>query len=473
MSQAPEHEPKPDERLALSIRGMFFSPVRFARDAWNNPHITIHLLIGLSFGLMLILATMENHSRVGRILAAGAAMLLTAAGVAKGWIDWRHFKRYLAPVAAVLAALLLSCLFSISPAFSFDTFFRAHFWHLLLFTTVGIWTSQPERQCFFLRGLMAAGLFSALFGILLFFCAESFERAGLVEKASDFIYKAVDEEGQAYIRAKGLLLSYTRSAMFFILVLPASLVLGVQARRQGRRTEFIIAMATAILAVYYVLLTKSRGAWIGLALAALLVCFFLRVRWWVWGIGVLLIGFFIAVLPSERARARTLIDHITEPNLLLSGRLDLWEQARQPLLENFWTGVGYGGDIFLTEEAGEKGYGLVSADTRQPDLHQLYLQTFAEVGVIGCAAYAWLIGLLVCDGTRLMLRWPRRRVHIGGMAALSSLLAMLFMGLVYYMNEDLIALALWTTSGLIAGSSIALISAEQSEFPKETNDESE
>lgn len=417
----------------------------------REPGRVFSVLLGISFAGMLILCTMENHSRVGRIIFSGAALVIIAAGVLLRWYAAQHLRRFILPVGAVAAATLISCFYSIAPSFSFGNFFEQHLWFFLLFLAVGAWATTPARQRFFLRGLMAGALFSAVAGVVLYFFAEPLHEYGLVGKVTDFVYTAQDVSGNEYRRARGLLLSYTRSALFLTIAIPGVIVLAREAFRHGRREEFTIALLTLVVSAFYLLLTKSRGAWVAAGVASLLVCLLLRMRIRTIIVGVVVAMIAVAVLPSERARALTLIKHLSNPDLFLSGRLELWEQARAPIVEVPWTGIGYGGNIFLTEEAEEAGFALRSADTRQPDLHQLYLQTLAEVGILGIAAYGWLILCLVAAGIGIVRSPVLSRHFPGAIAAFSVLVAMLLIGAVYYMNEENVAQALYATLGLIAG----------------------
>ena len=455
MDTAQANRREREQEWWLSPSAIFARPRRWVADLVSHPERLLSVVAGLAFAAMILLCTMEDHSRVGRVIATAVALLATGFGASRGWFSVRHLRPVLAPLAAVYTALILSCLFSISPAFSFDNFLEQHLWYGLIFLGVAAWASTPERQQFFLRGILAATLYSAATGIFFYYMAPRLAEAGLVDKVSDFYYTATNEQGEVYYRARGLFQSYTDSAIFMALALPAAVALVFQAARENRRAEMVVALSTAVLAAYYLLLTKSRGAWLGAFAGLLLICLLMRVTWWVYAAGAMVIALILACSPAERSRALTLIQDLTDPDLFLSGRLVLWEQAREPIEEHLWTGLGYGGNIFLTDEAAEKGYALASRDTVQPDLHHLYLQTLAEVGIIGLLAYLWFVGTLVFFGWRRIRAERGQPSFLGVYTTASALSALLVMGFVYFMNEDLVAHAMWAMAGLMAGGAAA------------------
>lgn len=416
----------------------------------SQRHDTFMTIVALCLPLMLVLNTFENNSRVGRIIFSAIPLLLL------GWEWWqgRLSLKALGPlrwgVAAVLGSSLLSCFFSIAPDYSLKEFSDSHLWFGLLFLAVGLWATTRLRQMIFLRGLMAAAGVSALLGVVMYYFAFKLAAMGLLAKPEDFVYVAHDATGNTYFRARGMLESYTRSSMVLVLGFPATVALLVFAFRERRYSEALLAALIVALTIWYMLLTKSRGGWVAAGLAGFLTFLLVRGRWWLALVpaGGLLAG--LAAMPAVRARASTFIQDLNNPDLLLSGRLDLWSQGVEPIQNHFITGVGYGADIFLTDEGIDR-YELFSAGVRQPDLHSIYLQTLAEVGIVGLTAYAVLILMLIVMGVMVLRRdWHNQELP-GVAVALASLAAILLSGVIYYYNEANVAHTVWTTMGLIAG----------------------
>lgn len=412
--------------------------------------------------VMFVSCTMENHSRAGRI--AGAVG--TIAGVLWGWragaVIVSHMRLLALSTAAVLVASLVSAFASIDPEFSIRTLFRQHLWFGLLFLSMAVWATNRWRQWAILGCLAAAAAYASTTGVLLFRYAEAMERAGWIRNAADFVYTATDASGNVYRRAEGLLESYTRSAMLYFAMMPAVLMLAVDSWKRRRWGLLAALVLVILLSCLYVLLTKARGAWIACALAAIVTLALAGARWWTTlGLVVAMVVVGLA-LPTVRARAITFVSDLGNPDLLVSGRMELWGQAWRPISQHPFTGVGYGGDIFTSRE-GIRLYELRSVDRRQPDLHNLYLQTLAEVGIIGAIAYLWWLGVLLARvGSTMRLRLAAGAAPAAG-AAIAMLVAALVSGIVYTMNEDHFAQIGWTLLGTLGAT--AAISADRPEAP--------
>lgn len=155
-----------------------------------------------------------------------------------------------------------------------------------------------------------------------------------------------------------------------------------------------------------VLMSWSRGAWLGAAAAAVVLVFALPRRWW---IGAALVGLLalgagglaaLGLLPSsvtERvtsAFSETLSVTdvrgvaITGENYALVERLAHWQAAVNMATANPWLGVGFG-----NYEAAYNDYRLIAWRFPLGHAHNYYLNVLAETGIIGAASFAatWLL----------------------------------------------------------------------------------
>jgi hypothetical protein len=411
------------------------------------------MLVSISIGIMLVLCTFENHSRLGRVLTTGFVLAAVLVGLLNDWLTTARVRGLVLPVMAVYTAILVSCAFSVDSLYSIRNFlYYQHLWFGALLLAIGCWAVEPRRQDAVLRGLMAAGLVSALLGLVAFHTAQLLQDRGVVEHLTDFVHVGRNDDGTFYYRAKGMLESYTRSASVFIMTLPATLALLMVALREKRRVETAVALLTVVLSVWYLLMTKSRGAWLATGVSCVITYLLLRGRAWVPVAAALLMGLIVLAMPATRARALTLVNDLSRPDLFMSGRLDLWHQGLEHIAERPITGIGYGGDIFLTED-GLRLHELRSARLRQPDLHSIYLQTLAETGILGLAAYAWLVAVLLVISYRSM-RAARAMDTVSPALAVTTaaLPAMLLFGVVYYFNERQVAHMLSVVLGLLLAS---------------------
>lgn len=416
---------------------------------WRRCVVT---LIAIAWGGMLFLCTVENHSRVGRVGFTISAIILLAFGVWKKWFPVGHLRPFILPLSAVYITSLIACFCSLSPAYSFYTFFQHHLWYGIIFLAVGCWARTPRRQRSFLWGLVVAGILSSLAGIILFYFAEGLAEKGLIGKVSDYIHFTPVPGGGVKLRAQGLMQSVTRSALIYIFVLPAAFTLLVHSFRKKRFFSLTLCSLCMMLGGWYLLLTGARGAWVATGFSLSLTCLVIGLSGRVLTVGVLLVGTVCLVSSSPRDRILTFVYNINSPDVLLSKRITLWKQAEEPLLNHLWTGVGYGGNIFLTDEVHEM-YPLQTGKTRQPDLHSLYFQTIAEVGILGLLSYGWLVLTLLYYGWRRNFKDGSLVFTPGLIFGLPVLMSILLVGTVYYLNEGLIAQITAACLGLIPAAS--------------------
>jgi O-antigen ligase len=295
---------------------------------------------------------------------------------------------------------------------------------------------------------LAAGLLSSLPGILFYHRGPQLEEAGLIRRAADYIYTSYDEQGNAYQRARGMLRSYTRSGLIAATSLPFIGVLAFLALKRRRWMWAAFHVLVGIICLYMLLLTKSRGAWLVGGAAVILAYLFLRGRWWHVALA-LAIGFLgLLALPTERARAMTLLQHARTPDLLLSGRLTLWQHGVDPIKSSPWVGIGYGQNIFQTQAAKDRGF-ILESDKIQPDLHQLYLQTLAEVGVLGLLVYTGFIAVLLLAGLTAIRRRADAEDAPATAAAFAAVICLLIVGIVYTYNEERVGHFIWAAAGLL------------------------
>lgn len=403
----------------------------------------------ISFVAMVVSCAFLHQSQGLRLAGSAIVLIVGWLGIARGWLSVPRLPGLLALLGVLLLALLISSLVSIDPKYSLKTLGRQHLWFLLMVPAVAALFSEPRTQWWGIGALGAAGVLSALPGILLYFRADALHASGWIEKPSDYVWRATDDLGNSYQRARGMLESYTRSALIQVFALPGFVALGLCAERRRNWLLLACSLVAAGICGLFLLLTKSRGAWIAAAMAMVFTFVAMRGRWrWLLLVGVLGFAALLA-MPQERARAATMVRQLGQPDLLLSGRLDLWKQGVAPIQSSPLFGIGYGANIFLRPAARERGYALLT-DRPQPDLHQMYLQTLAEVGLIGLLAYGVVIGWIGWRGLRTVRNPIAPEKAPATAAAFSLLVTLLIVGVIYTYNEDRIGQLFWIILGLLA-----------------------
>lgn len=198
----------------------------------------------------------------------------------------------------------------------------------------------------------------------------------------------------------------------------------------------VMALSAAAVCVLAVILSWSRGAWLGFLMGAAVLAVFstrhIRRGLAIAGlaavllIGSLSVGISAGVGPAQAVVGRldgfldefTLGDvrgvDINDANFSVLERLAHWQAAVGMARDDLWTGVGFG-----NYGAAYADYDLINFPDPLGHAHNYYLNLLAEVGVPGLAAYVlfWLV--VIGQSVRLARRlaWPERGVVVGLLAA--------------------------------------------------------
>lgn len=213
-------------------------------------------------------------------------------------------------------------------------------------------------------------------------------------------------------------------AEYLVLLLPLVAALFFAARRLPHKVLWLGAGGAGGLAL---LLTFSRGGWVGLAVAALVFAVFYDRRL----AAVLLIGALLVVsVPAGQNLVLPRLRSIVSPNDSSSiYRMAVWRETAD-MIADFWpSGVGLGHRAYMT------AYPQYMHDrTKRPfHAHNSYLQLLAETGVLGLLAFAWLVWRLFRSSLACLRAVARRPVGdpyarplrallAGGLAALAGAL---------------------------------------------------
>ncbi|MCB9003600.1 MAG: O-antigen ligase family protein [Ardenticatenaceae bacterium] len=207
-------------------------------------------------------------------------------------------------------------------------------------------------------------------------------------------------------------------------------------------TDHWILMTGLVTAVTLtgVLVSWSRGAWLGLVGGtAVLVLFLPRKRWQGAALllaagvalgGLLLVGTYFNRLPAgvmERITSGFTQDlsmtdvrgvDITDTNFAVVERLAHWQAALGMARDNLWLGVGFG-----NYEPVYPDYRLINWAAPLGHAHNYYLNLLAETGVLGLAAYVLFWTAVFWQNIVLLrrLNWPQRGLALGLLAAWTAL----------------------------------------------------
>jgi O-antigen ligase len=309
-----------------------------------------------------------------------------------------------APVLAFSAATVLSALLSGHPLASLEAA-KGLLLAAALYVTADA-VREPGAADRFLLGLALAATVAAVVGLLqVGLCPPG--DAPLVRPR--WLYHRCD-------RAHGLFSIYMTLAGVLSLVLlatlPRLLPPGAARRRLG---------APWLVMLWALIVTYTRGAWIGFAGGVLMVAATVRRGRWVLVGGLLLLAASALMAPYElRHRFLSMAD---PEEAGVRERIYMWESGLAMWRERPILGVGPGGvkrDYvrYAREEAVKKRTGHV---------HNTPLQILVERGVLGLAAWLWLWVAFFAHAIRRLRSLPpdapaERALVVGGIAAITGFL---------------------------------------------------
>ncbi|MDO9464874.1 MAG: O-antigen ligase family protein [bacterium] len=192
-----------------------------------------------------------------------------------------------------------------------------------------------------------------------------------------------------YGRATGAFGSYSRSAMYCILVIPLILIVFFHTKNKYIKLGLVLsALLTGILLV----LTFTRGPWV-ILFGTLLMLLFKKSKKMLTAFlaALLLLAIFCGPVTE---RIKFTFEVKEGINRALSGRLTLWHNSLQIIKKHPVLGVGYGPNIFRKMYLHPE-YKFYLTDPhgnfQQSDAHNLYLQILIETGIVGLLAFMYLL----------------------------------------------------------------------------------
>lgn len=237
-----------------------------------------------------------------------------------------------------------------------------------------------KRQARFLVNLLVAmGTLIALHGVYQYIIG--------VEIPSTWLDSA---EGGVRTRVFSILYSPNVLGSFLVLLIPLTVSQLLSAGTRLQRYYYIACLAPMAMSLFF---TYSRGAW--LAMAGAFVLYGLIYNWRI----LLALGATVYAAPKLIPGISSRIGYMLSPVYLLNsaraGRVARWNKALEKLQNNPLFGEGFG------------RYGGAVAARYIPSsnyVDNFYLKTAAEAGLIGLAAFVWLL----ISGVRCILNSYRR-----------------------------------------------------------------
>jgi O-antigen ligase len=183
-------------------------------------------------------------------------------------------------------------------------------------------------------------------------------------------------------------------------LLAMSLPLGLFVATASTGWWCVVSVVSCASQMFALVLTFSRGAWFGWTAAMLYLAVALR-RWKYLTALMIVAASGILVSPSLQDR----LGSVTRPrdDLAIRERLQRFTSAFQLGMDHPILGVGYGRGR-LKESLRPYLKGTILEDSPVLHTHNVYVELFAETGLVGLLSYLWLLG-----HTLLRLRRAARR----------------------------------------------------------------
>jgi putative inorganic carbon (HCO3(-)) transporter len=178
------------------------------------------------------------------------------------------------------------------------------------------------------------------------------------------------------------------SGSLMALFLAPALVLALAGDGLGQR---LTAAAVSVLLGLLLLLSQSRGAWLGVLVAIPVLTILANRRWlWLWA-PLALAGLGAALAFGDRLDVAALMGGSVSGDVVstLQGRLEVWSRALYLMQDFPFTGVGLG----MPEPVIKLLYPLflVGPDSEWIHVHNTFLQIGSEMGIPGLIAFVAML----------------------------------------------------------------------------------
>jgi O-antigen ligase len=275
----------------------------------------------------------------------------------------------LVPAILFMATAVLAAVFSLMRVESMKTLplYAAYF--MVFYSSALLFKDRIILKTALLFQIISALILSA-YGIYQYF---------FVKVPTAIAWVDVKQFPELATRVYGTLENPNVLAEYLVLVIPVVLGLLWAARRFGQKIFYTVILGFLILCL---VLTFSRGGWLGLALAVIVFAALKEPRLLILLMALALISplFMPSVVANRVASIGSLEDSSN------AFRVTIWIAALRMMKDYWLTGVGLGLSAFARVY---RDYMI--AGTPALHAHNLYLEMGIEVGIAGLLAFLWMI----------------------------------------------------------------------------------
>lgn len=226
-------------------------------------------------------------------------------------------------------------------------------------------------------------------------------------------------------------------AEYLIMIIPISVGLFWFSKSIHKKALFLITTMILVLAL---ILTMSRGGWIGFAFGIFVFILFVEKRLLLLAIPAAIGGLFL--LPD--AILNRLLSILNFADSSNDYRIRMWKFTLEVIKDNWLVGVGFGHLPF------RQAFGKYTRTMVTYHAHNTYLETMAEMGLLGFVVFISLLFVIFKYAIKKLVKGNDKYTKIISSGILSGLAAVLVHGLVEnILYIPRIIISFWMLVGLI------------------------
>lgn len=287
--------------------------------------------------------------------------------------------------------------------------------------------NKKEDINVFVSFLMLSSLFAALVGVRQIF-------TGVVMRPE---WTDVENSQDIAVRIYSVFTNPNIFAEYLVMLTPLAVGTMWYTKSMKKKLTFIIGVGVLLLAL---LMTMSRGGWLGIFVAAFVFVLIVDKRLLVLAIPIVLIA--VPFLPKSILQRFISIGSNVDSSILY--RTKIYQITANIIKDNFINGVGFGYIPF------KQVYETYIRTMPIYHAHNTFLEIFAEGGIIGLLVFLILIFSLIKNGLCYLTKSSDKYIKYLGAGAMASLFGILANGMtehILYMPR--IIFNFWILVGLI------------------------
>ncbi len=320
----------------------------------------------------------------------------------------------------VFIVLIYATVFSVSFKTSLVEFIRYGNGFILLLMIQ--WYLTTKESIFrFLQAIVLSTTAVAAYGIFQYF----FRRTAVNTWVDTELHPDIE------IRVTSIMQNPNNLAEFLVIIIPIVFAVFLY-KRQVFHKLMAVGMAGILMAC--LLVTYSRSAYLGFLVAIVIFVLLIEVRFIVFApvmVGVGLIWMPAGLQSRLNSLVESMVLFLTNPLMIkdtsVSYRISIWGGAVRAIKEFFWYGAGLGNKIFSMI------YPFYSGNAAKADhAHNLYLEWFVELGVIGAVVLLIFVLNILRLGVVSIYRTNSRYIKMMTGGTIAGVMAFLMTGVTEY-----------------------------------------